>query len=98
MENKLIVSLIHRGADYGTVVTTAPANTQTKSGPAFKLEKAGLSDLAQLAADLLGEPQPYLRRHEQRNMAKWVVRFGRHQFGQPFLRATARALIWRPNP
>lgn len=84
-----------KGSTYGTVYTSAPANCQIHKQPGIRLEKATLPTLATLAADILGEPQPYLRPHEQSNLAKWVIRYGRHQFGQPFLRATARALIWR---
>lgn len=91
------IQLFHDGCGYGTVMTAVASTMMVIGTPSIRLRVLELEQLAMLAADLLGEEQPYTR-HEVRNLARWVLRFGMIEFGErPFLEATARALIWRPD-
>lgn len=89
------LKVFHQKTTYGRVRTTASPSTE--SGGLIRVETAEFGDLAQLAADILGEAQPLLPVNHKENLLRWVVRFGCNRWGErPFLQAVARALIWRP--
>ena len=70
--------------------------TSAGTGLTLRIDEVDLHDLAQLAADLLGESQPRLP-HSPRPLSDWLLRYGAQQWGKHrFLWHVARALIWRP--
>ena len=89
-----LAKVIFYGTGYGKVRTYAPVS----EAGFLRLEQCGLAELAQVAADLLGEEQPELADYAVDNLRFWVLRLGARQCGvRPFLRETARALIWQEN-
>jgi hypothetical protein len=88
-----LLKLVYEGSSYGRIWTYAmPTGAEEM---VIRPSHCALPQLAQLAADLLGEEQPYTR-HEVGNLVRWVVRYGCSVWGErEFLRETARALIWR---
>lgn len=89
-----VLKIYHRGSGYGRVLTDA--EPEHHLGDFIRLESAALPDLAQLAADVLGDEQPLLPPSHQRNLARWIVRCGCEKWGErPFLGEVARALIWQ---
>lgn len=72
------------------------AEPTSDGGEIIRVEQAELENLAQLAADVLGEEQPLLPYYGPGNLARWIIRFGAYKWGErPFLQAVARALIWQ---
>lgn len=70
--------------------------TAVGEGTTVRIDQLSPTELAQLAADLLGEPQPGI--HPQSNVKQWVIRYGRRQHGdRRFLREVAQALVWGPH-
>jgi hypothetical protein len=92
--NLNLLELYFQGNSYGHVLTEAQPTAD--GGRLFRVELAGLENLAQLAADVLGFEQPYLPRYGAGNLARWLVRYGCEKWEAKFAQATARALIWTP--
>lgn len=89
-----LLELYFRGSSYGYVVTDA--NPTGQGGEIIRIEQSGLPDLAQLAADVLGDDQPLLPSYGSANLAKWIIRYGVYRWGErPFLQAMSWSLIWR---
>ena len=64
-----LVKVVFDGVGYGQVWTWLPPTGQNRDEPLIRVEVLELRGLAQLAADLLGEEQPYTR-HEVRNLVR----------------------------
>lgn len=78
-----VLKIYHRGSGYGRVLTDA--EPEHHLGDFIRLESAALPDLAQLAADVLGDEQPLLPPQHQRNLARWILRHGCERWGErPF--------------
>jgi hypothetical protein len=72
----------------------ADVRTAVGDGATVRIDTLSPTELAQLAADLLGEQQPGI--HRDSNVRQWVIRYGRRQHGdRRFLREVAQALIWQ---
>lgn len=79
-----------KGHAFGEALTSIVPHTDTNI---IRVQECDLPTLATLAADVLGECQPYLKAYAVGNLAKWVVRYGAQTYGERlFLRYTARAL------
>lgn len=88
------LELYFQGSSYGEVFTSAVATSE--GGDIVRIEYTDMENLAQLAADVLGDEQPLLLAHYPANLVKWLVRYGALKWGErPFLQAMAKALIWQ---
>lgn len=89
-----LIAIHYNGSSYGRVWTSVPPNCHYIGEDIILIERLELPLLATLAADILGEDQPYTR-HEWRNLALWVLRHGANKWGERLiLRHVAQALMW----
>lgn len=89
-----LTDIYYNGSSYGRIWTSVPSNHHYIGEPIIIIERLPLPLLATLAADILGEDQPYTR-HEWRNLALWVLRHGAEKWGERLiLRQVALALMW----
>lgn len=90
-----LIAIHHNGNSYGRIWTSVPPNGHYIGEGIILIERLELPLLATLAADILGEDQPYTR-HESRNLALWVLRYGASVWGERvILRQVAWALVWQ---
>lgn len=85
-----LATIQYDGHGFGEIRTSVMPQTETNI---IKVQQCDLYALATLAADVLGECQPYLVPYAMGNLAKWIIRYGARKYGpRMMLYQTARAL------